>query len=422
MASYSSSSAYLEALERRSALPAGFSASTATFSFKPLEKPEPRAMNLGLILLERPTERVAGVFTSNRFCGAPVEICRRRMSGGRVRGILINNRIANVGISGGVEDANLVLRRLAELAWAHEEELLPASTGIVGWSLPVEAMVDALPELVSHLQADSILPVARAMMTTDSYPKVHREAVGEGSLVGVAKGAGMIEPNMATMLAFLLTDLAVDRSELEAALRESVEASFNRISVDSDQSTSDMALVLSSGRYPAPGQKELRGALTRVCRRLAEDVVRNGEGVGHVMRVTVRHPDPLVARGTGKAIVNSPLVKTAVAGNDPNVGRIVAAVGDHFASIDRPLDLGNLTVRMGTTELYRNGAFVLDAHRELRMSRYLRQCGFDPAVKGYPQNDRCVEIVVDLGAGEPVEVLGADLTSEYVRENADYRS
>lgn len=236
----------------------------------------------------------------------------------------------------------------------------------------------------------------------------------------------MIEPNMGTMLAFLLTDLAVSPAFLRECLEECVGQSFNRISVDGDQSTSDMAVALSSGRRPAPRPAAFRRALLGVCRRLAEDVVRNGEGVGHVLRACVRGAaSDALAAGAGKAVVNSPLVKTAVFGNDPNVGRIVAALGDYFGSLGRGegFDLGRLRVRLGGTEIFRDGVFCLDLRKENRLAEYLRRAAQDPALKGYPQHDRTVDIDVELGGGRgEAEVLGSDLSYEYVRENAEYRS
>jgi glutamate N-acetyltransferase/amino-acid N-acetyltransferase len=382
-------------------------------------------MNLSLILLDEATSSFAGVTTRNRFCGAPVRICRRRLGAGALRGILVNNRVANVGAPGGEEEALRILDRLGGLLGVPGEELLSASTGVVGWGLPRAAMEAALPALVGSLQSRTLLPVARAIMTTDSYPKLHREEVGGGSIVGVVKGAGMIEPNMATLLVFLITDLRINREDFQAALSYCVERSFNRISVDGDQSTSDMALALSSGRKPEVGTKEFRAALLAVCRRLAEEVVRNGEGVGHVIRVRVRGARPKVALAAGKAVVNSPLVKTAIFGNDPNVGRIVSALGDYIGNAGIPdLDPACFGISLGGIRIFEKGAFALDPERERKLAGYLRDCALEPGRTEFPAHDRSVEIEVDLGleGPEPVEVIGADLSYEYVRENADYRS
>ena len=297
-------------------------------------------------------------------------------------------------------------------------------------------MVAALPAAVGSLQGRSILPVADGIMTTDLYPKVRRHVLpGGASIVGIAKGAGMIEPNLATMLAYLLTDAAVDRATLRAALAAAVDASFNAISIDSDTSTSDTVVALASGAAGPVDAAAFQAALTRVCRDLAEDVVRNGEGVRHVMRVTVRGaPDTAAARQLGKAVVNSPLLKTAVAGNDPNVGRLVAALGKEAGARGIPLDPARARLTMGGEPIVEGGLFRLDRDRERRLTAHLLAAELypqAPAADGitfrppvdFPRHERAVEIEIELGVGPgAAEVLGADLTHEYVTENADYRS
>jgi glutamate N-acetyltransferase/amino-acid N-acetyltransferase len=424
MISFQSEEEYLRELERRSRLPEGFSTAATSLDFTSRERGQRLSMNLAAIVLDRPASGFAGVFTNNRFCGAPILIGRRRIREKRVRAVLINNRIANVGAQGGVEDAEALCDTLGELIGEPGERIIPASTGIVGWKLPVGEMRAALPRLVEGLQTDGALPLARAVMTTDSYPKIHREEVGQGCILGVAKGAGMIEPHMGTLLVFLLTDVSMDRAQLNRCLADCVEKSFNRISVDSDQSTSDMALLVASAAKPEAGEEEFRAALQKVCARLAEDVVRNGEGVGHVIRVCVAGAaDENLAVAAGKAVVNSPLVKTAVFGNDPNVGRIVSALGDFADAARSTLDLSKLRVSMGGVEIFTDGSFRLDSEKESRLNRYLQECALDPAARGFPAHDRQVLLEIELGAGKArAEVLGADLSYQYVKENADYRS
>jgi glutamate N-acetyltransferase/amino-acid N-acetyltransferase len=424
MAAYQSSEQYLSRLARRAALPAGFCAATASLVFSSAEKPGSFPMNLSLILLDEPTPSFAARFTRNRLAGAPVLLGRQRLEEPRLRGVLINNKVANVGTATGVRDARAVLGELGGLLDTPERELLAASTGVIGWRLPVEGMRAALPGLAAGLQRRTLLPVARAIMTTDSWPKLRRARVGQGSIVGVAKGAGMIEPNVATMLVFLLTDVDISRAALRRELALAAEASFNRISVDGDQSTSDMVVAFSSRRRPAAPREEFRRGLREVCRGLAEDIVRNGEGVAHVLRVSVRGlPEPL-ALGLAKAVVNSPLVKTAVFGNDPNVGRILSAMGDYLGSAlgAGEASLRRLRVSLGGILLYERGAFRLDSGKERRLARYLASCACDPAAKGFPAHERCVQLEADFGGRGAVEVLGADLSYDYVRENADYRS
>jgi glutamate N-acetyltransferase/amino-acid N-acetyltransferase len=264
---------------------------------------------------------------------------------------------------------------------------------------------------------------------------VRRAAVGEGSIVGIAKGAGMIEPDLATMLVYVLTDLSVPRNELRAALEEAVEGSFQAITVDSDTSTSDTVALVSSMRRPTPDPRAFREALCRVTRDLAEDVVRNGEGVHHVIHVVVRGaPSVRVAREIGKSVVNSPLVQCAVNGNDPNVGRLLAAIGKQAGRTGLALDPATVRLGMGGEVLFESGAMRLDPEKERRIHQQLKAAElyasvppadgltFRPSVD-YPPHERSVEIEVDLGIGAAAaEVLGADRSHEYVTENADYRS
>ncbi len=423
---YSSAAAYLQALESRSALPEGFLCATAGIRFVPAERQvaEPLAMNLSLIALEKETSDFAAVFTRNRFPGAPVLIGRERLGRPAARGVLVNNKISNVCAPDGRRDAEALLMDLGAVLGAPAESLFTASTGIIGWRLPLADMRAALPGLARGLSGGSILPVARAIMTTDSFPKVRRAAVGHGSLVGIAKGAGMIEPNMATMLCFLCTDVAVPRQRLREDLTWCVDRTLNRVSVDGDQSTSDTVLLFSSGRKGNADPAAFRAALHSVLAGLAGDIVRNAEGAGHVIRVRVeKAADEATAAGIGKAVVNSPLVKTAVCGNDPNVGRIVSAVGDYLGNLGAAAGAGSAEISLGGLVIFSAGEFRLDARAEERLSEYLRQAAFDPKTKGFPAHERCVEIDICLdGTSGPVETLGTDLTCEYVRENADYRS
>ena len=426
MESFQSEAQYIDELKGRAALPRGFRCATAALRFQPRERetPELLPMNLSLILLDEETPDFAATFTRNRFPGAPVLIGRERLSHARMRGILVNNKISNVCTPRGAEDALALLGRLGPLVGATPESFFTASTGIIGWELPVREMQEALPGLVAGLDSSSILPVARAIMTTDAFPKVRAAQVGGTRIVGVAKGAGMMEPNMATMLCFVCTDAAVKREALRAHLSWCVERSLNRISVDSDQSTSDTAILMSSGRGGAVDDQEFRRGLLEVLSGLAFDIVRNGEGTGHVMRVRVERAfDDATALAVGKAIVNSPLVKTAVFGNDPNVGRIVSAIGDYMGNAGQPLDPARVVVRLGGEEIFGGGCFRLDAEKERRLADYLEDRALDTRRVPWPQHDRTVDILVTLdGSSSAAEVLGSDLSYDYVKENADYRS
>mmetsp|Transcript_25306 Transcript_25306/g.81216 ORF Transcript_25306/g.81216 Transcript_25306/m.81216 type:complete len:464 (+) Transcript_25306:85-1476(+) len=434
--SFSSTSEYEQALAAEATLPSGFRVGTAGFRFSPAEAAEgTRAtMNLTLIVADAPSSSWAAVFTKNAFCGAPVTVGRNRLAaGGDLQAIVVNNKISNVcSGSDGVGDSEVVCAAAADALSlpGGASSVLPASTGVIGWRLPVGEMAEAIPAAAAELQRESMLPAARAIMTTDRYPKLRRASAAGGSIVGTAKGAGMIEPDMATMLSFVLTDVAVPRAELQRMLAAAADASFNCMSIDADQSTSDSLVLLSSRRVelPAPTAErdealaEFEAALKRVCDQLAADVARNGEGTTHVLRVAVRGaPSAELARGVGKAVVNSPLIKTAVAGNDPNVGRIVGAVGSFLGKAAPQLDLGQCTMAIGGDTVFEGGSFRLSPAREASLSAHLRQAQQESAP--FPPHERFVEVEIDLGAGgEASTVIGSDLTREYVDINADYRS
>jgi glutamate N-acetyltransferase/amino-acid N-acetyltransferase len=432
--SFSSRDAHLAWLATQAALPAGFRVGTTRLDFVPREAPKPAKMTLTLIALDRPTADFAAVFTRNAVPGAPVIVGRQRLAEPALGAIIVNNKISNVCAPEGVAAAEQVCAATARLLGLAPTQVLPCSTGVIGWGLPVGEMTAALPQAVTALAAGSVLPAAEGIVTTDLYPKVRRAAVGGGSIVGIAKGAGMIEPNLATMLVYLFTDLAVPRAALRAMLARAVDPSFNAISVDSDTSTSDTVVVLSSGRVPCTDVAAFETALTTVCRDLAEDVVRNGEGVRHVIRVVVKNAaSSQFARALGKAVINAPLFKCAVAGNDPNVGRLMQAIGKQVGAHAPDTDLAAMRLRFGGIEIFAGGVFQLNPEKEAALVAHLRgaelyasappQAGiFTPAVD-YPPHERCVEIEVDLGRGSHgATVLGGDLTHEYVSENADYRS
>ena len=415
-------------------LPAGFRVGHTRFDFVPREAPKPAKMTLTLIALDRPTPDFAAVFTRNAFPGAPIIVGRQRLDAPSLGAILINNKISNVCAPGGVDSAERICAETARLLGLQPAQILPSSTGVIGGSLPVDAMLSALPAAVQTLAGASVLPAAEGIVTTDLYPKIRRADLAGGSIVGIAKGAGMIEPNLATMLVYILTDLAVPRAQLRAMLARVVEPSFNSISIDSDTSTSDTVAVVSSGRVPCSDLTAFEAALAGVCRDLAEDVVRNGEGVRHVIRVSVTNAaSGAFARALGKAIVNAPLFKCAVAGNDPNVGRLVQAIGKYVGASGVAADLSRLRARMGGVEIFAHGVFQLDPTKEAALTAHLRGAelyaskptadGIFTAAVDYPPHERCVEIEIDLGNGTAsATVFGGDLTHEYVSENADYRS
>lgn len=423
---YKSVEEYWSDLEKRSALPRGFRTATVDLTFRPVERPvpQPLPMRLNLLLLDEPTAAFAGVFTRNAFPGAPVVLGRQMLEEPLTRGVLINNKIANVGGPRALEDAKALQAAAAAQTGCPSGQLFVASTGIIGWSLPVADMKKALPALAPALQSSSALPLARGIMTTDSYPKVRSRSLFGGRITAVAKGAGMIEPNLATMLVYIMTDLEVSRDALRDLLPQVVAQSFNAISIDSDQSTSDMALIFSSQLVACPDPSAFEKALAEVCTELAQDIVRNGEGTAHVIEVRVSGaPDEASARLAAKAVANSPLVKTAVFGNDPNVGRVLASVGDAFGNAGIALDSRTLRLKIAGVTVYEAGAFRLTPEVERQLSDAYLAASQPEKKDGYPRHEENVVLSLDLGLGSAgTTVWGSDLSYEYVRENADYRS
>lgn len=423
-------------LAEQAGLPVGFRVGSHSFDFVPIEVGKPARMTASVVVADEPCEAFAACFTRNAFPGAPVLIGRQRLHEGALQAVLINNKISNVCAPDGVATAQACCAAVGAALDIPAERVLPSSTGVIGWRLPLTELQQAIPYAVAAGQRESILPLATGIMTTDGWPKVRCATLpGGGRLVGVAKGAGMIEPNLATMLVFLFTDVAIARDELRRSLQQAVDRSFNRISIDSDQSTSDTVLAMASARLPAVDDQVFNNALERVCGDLAEDVVRNGEGVHHVIRCRVSGaPTELIARSVGKAVINSPLLQCAICGNDPNVGRLLMAVGKYLGNDHPGLDTSHTRIAIAGETVFEHGSFTLDTARETRLSRALQaaemyasvapddQGVFAPPI-AYPPHEHCVDIAIDLGlANGKAAVLGADRTHEYISENADYRS
>jgi glutamate N-acetyltransferase/amino-acid N-acetyltransferase len=375
---------------------------------------KPGRLDVGLILAGGDAA-AAGVFTRNRVVAAPVLLCRQRLAGGRARAVLVNSGNANACTGArGLEDAARLAERLAQLLGTEGERVFPCSTGVIGLPLPVERMAAALPALVSAL-GDDPEPFARSIMTTDSFPKIASRAFSfsgrEIRVLGVAKGAGMIRPDVATMLAFLVTDAPVSADALQALLRDAAEHSFNRITVDGDTSTNDTVLALASGEAGGPGLdadpeglRELGVALTQVCRELARMMVRDGEGATKVVDVRVAGAaSDEGALTVARTVAESPLVKTALHGEDPNWGRIAAAVGRSGAYQGGPL-----RILIGGVPVVEQGQ-GLGAEAEARAHECMTGKEYE------------IRIELQEGVGEAV-VTTCDLTAEYVKINADYRT
>jgi len=365
----------------------------------------------------------AALFTKNRVVAAPVEVGRAALvsTGGRVRAVVVNSGNANCATGrDGIQACQRVCREAGKLFGVPAAEIFPSSTGIIGVRLPAQNICAKLPELIAARSASQrgVRAFAHAIMTTDTRPKIasvrFRASSTEGSteitVLGIAKGAGMIHPQLATLLVYLFTDVGASARELQPLLREACDHSLNCMSIDGDTSTNDTVLLLASGASGARvsdvrTRKKLSAALTEVCQSLAEQIVSDGEGVQHVIRLFVeqarsREEALLVAR----TIAHSMLVKTAWAGADPNWGRILAAVGRCDAPID-PIDPSRVQIFIGSQKVCRNG--IACAFNERQAHRNLAQPVCD--------------IRVQLGRGQhAVRFLTTDLTAEYVRINADY--
>jgi glutamate N-acetyltransferase/amino-acid N-acetyltransferase len=370
--------------------------------------------------MELPTgAQCAAVFTKNAFCAAPVVLARRHLASAAPRFLIVNSGNANAGNGQrGLRDAEATCAAVAALTGCRREEVLPFSTGVIGEPLPVGRIEAALPGALARLRESAWPEAARAIMTTDTVPKLSARrfpAAGRTAVVsGMAKGAGMIRPDMATMLAFLATDLAVERDLLQRCLSDSVAASFNAITVDGDTSTNDacvLAAAATLGNEPIddPQSRDFLAflkAVQAVCGELATAVVRDGEGATKLVTIVVEEAgDPGEARRVADTIAHSPLVKTALFASDPNWGRILAAVGR--AGVDG-LDIDGVRVWLGDT---------------LIVSRGGRDAGYTEAAAKAAMAGREVRIRVALGrGGSSVRVLTCDLSHDYVTINAEYRT
>jgi glutamate N-acetyltransferase/amino-acid N-acetyltransferase len=388
-------------------LPKGFLASGVRAGIR---KKRP---DLGLIVAPDGAT-AAAVFTQNAFQAAPVVLAKQSMKkgGGRIKGVVVNAGCANA-VTGktGLDAAKRVRTRAAALLRCDESEIFLASTGVIGVVLPDKKVTDTLPDAITRLSPGGVDAFSHAILTTDVGPKVTQASFTlggkRGRIVGVAKGAGMIHPNMATMLSFITTDAALEPAALQRALTTAVDQSFNSISVDGDTSTNDTVLLLASGKLGNGARDDVsdfQRALNTVCRDLAWMIVRDGEGATRVMELEVRGGrTDRDAKLAAHAVATSPLVKTALHGGDPNWGRILAALGRSGARFS----VKRVSLAAGKVQLVSNGEPA--AYKE------------KDAAKVFARER--VPITLDLGEGNGrTIVLASDLGHDYVSLNADYRS
>jgi glutamate N-acetyltransferase/amino-acid N-acetyltransferase len=367
--------------------------------------------------------RVAGVFTKNQFCAAPVTLCKKHLAAGaEIRALVVNTGNANAGTGEqGMLDAEKTCQALAQLLSQGVElkanQILPFSTGVILEPLPVDRVVKGLPDCLSNLKSDNWLNAAEAIMTTDIVSKGYsKQIVIDGKTVtitGISKGSGMIHPNMATMLGYVATDAAISQAALEKLIDYAVNRSFNCITVDGDTSTNDSLILMATGQsgiseiqaYTA-AYESLRDAMTEVATLLAQAIVRDGEGATKFMTIKVEAGrDVEECRQVAYAIAHSPLIKTAFFASDPNLGRILAAIG--YAGLDQ-LDVNNMQLYLGD---------VLVAEYGGRAQAYEESQG--AAVMAEPEI--LVRVVLNRGLANAT-VWTCDFSYDYVKINADYRS
>ena len=376
---------------------------------------KPSGLDLALVVADQPA-KAAGVFTTNLASAAPVRISRDHLqrSNGIAQAIVVNSGCANACTGDqGVAVARSMAVETAKLVGCPDEQVLVASTGVIGVALDEARVKAGIVTSFQELSREGHVAAARAIMTTDPWPKEAAVRVSTAAGVfhvgGMVKGAGMIEPHMATMLAFLTTDARVEPAVLQGVLRETVDETFNAITVDGERSTNDSVFVLASGASGVEITPILRSvfskALWTVCLNLAQGIIRGGEGATKLVAVRVTGARSRAhARLAARALANSPLVKTALHGGDPNWGRLVAVAGRSGAAFD----LAHCVVKMGAATLFSHETAFVD--RETQAAEHLR--------------GRDVEVEVDLGTGgnHSATIWTCDLSAEYVRVNADYRT
>ncbi|WP_017544093.1 bifunctional glutamate N-acetyltransferase/amino-acid acetyltransferase ArgJ [Nocardiopsis prasina] len=347
---------------------------------------------------------VSAVFTQSRFAGPSVRLSREAAADGRARGVTVIARNANVATGQiGTADAREVQEGVARAAGVDPDQILIASTGVIGRPYPMDRVRSYLEDLPAEFPPADLDRSAAAMMTTDTHPKVATAKVGDATLTGIAKGVGMIEPNMATMLTWFFTDAELEQPVLDVVFRRVVDRTFNALSIDTDTSTSDSAAIFANGMAGPVDVAEFEDALYEVALSLVRMIASDGEGAGKLIEVRITGArDDAQAKRIGKAVVNSPLVKTAVHGADPNWGRVAMAVGK--CSDETDVFPENVRIVFGDVE-----TFPTEATDET-LERAAQHMKGDEVV-----------ITVDLGIAEGAfTVYGCDLTEGYIRINADY--
>jgi glutamate N-acetyltransferase/amino-acid N-acetyltransferase len=372
-----------------------------------------------LVMTLAPGSHVAGVFTQNQFCAAPVLLCKTHLAGALpIRALLVNTGCANAGTGqDGLDRAKLTCDALAALLDIEPAQVLPFSTGVILEPLPTEKIITGLPAAIDNLKEDNWLNAAEAIMTTDIVAKgTSRQLTIDGksiTVTGISKGSGMIHPNMATMLGYIATDAAISQEALNLMVKDIANQSFNCITVDGDTSTNDSLILMATAQagnqeivLNSADYQVIKAAIAEVAIELAQAIVRDGEGATKFMTIQVDHGrDEEECRKVAYAIAHSPLIKTAFFASDPNLGRILAAIG--YAGVDQ-LDINQLKLYLGDVLVAENGG---------RATAYLEEQG--AAIMKAPE----ILVRVDLARGKARStVWTCDFSYDYVKINADYRS
>jgi glutamate N-acetyltransferase/amino-acid N-acetyltransferase len=379
------------------ALPAGFRAHVANIGIKD-------SSDDFVVIAADHACSAAGVFTKSRFSGPSVVVSREHLTDGTLRAFVVISKNANVATGPqGLADAHEVVGGVAHAIGCDDDEVLIASTGVIGRRYPMDNVRAHLAGLTAPFAVVEAEPAARGIMTTDTFAKVASASAGVATIVGIAKGVGMIEPDMATLIALFLTDASIDRRALDVMFRRVIDRTLNAVSIDTDTSTSDTAAIMASGDAGTVDLADIEAAVHSVALSLTKQIARDGEGATKLLTVTVDDArDDAQAKRVAKAIVNSPLVKTAVHGADPNWGRVAMAIGK--CTDDTDIAEEHVVIRFGAQELFPR---PVDDDDLAALTKYL--AGDD------------VTIHVSLGIADGAfTVYGCDLSDGYVRINADY--
>lgn len=379
-------------------MPKGYSCTSKNCGIKP------EGADLSLIFSEVPAN-AAAVFTKNQFPGAPIIVGREIIQKGELQAIVVNSRVSNVGTGQqGIDNAKRMGKAVAREMGISEDTVLMSSTGVIAQQLPIQKIEQGITGMSDELTNDPLI-AAQGIMTTDTYPKALSVSVGDTTITVIGKGSGMIEPNMATMLVYILTDAAIEQKELDSIFREAVNVSFNMLSVDTDTSTSDTCVIMANGKAGEVDKTAFADALQFACIEMTKKLARDGEGATKLLVTKIEGAASYEdARFMAKALVNSPLIKTMAYGADPNIGRILMALGKCF---DCQLDTKKLEFSINDRLVYKNEGKTDFEEMEVR-----KQLGGE-----------YVEIAVNLNIGDQsATAYGCDLTEGYIEENAAYYS